>query len=139
MSEQDNNAPAFDMSAFEAADTATVDILTPKGEPLMVGDKAVSIEVYGPGSEQYMKATAKLNSGAQARAFAGLKGKVDKNPLETERKERAEKLAACTKQVNNFPVAPIDLYSNPKLGYITNQVARFIEDWSNFPSASSTT
>ena len=43
-----------------------------------------------------------------------------------------EKLTTCTKAINNFPVAPAVLYANTKLGYITRQVVKFLDDDANF-------
>ncbi len=126
----------FALSAFEAADTATLEVLNQKEEPLLVDGQPVTIELYGPGSVQYTKAQAKIDSASQTRAFAAIRGKVAKDGPEESRRLTAEKLAACTKAINNFPVTPLDLYSNPRLGYITNQVAKFVEDWSAFLSPS---
>ncbi len=129
---------AFDLSQYEAADTAVLDVLNQKEEPLLgAGGQPVTIEMYGPGSAQYAKAQAKIDSASQTRAFAAIRGKVTKDAAEENRKLQAEKLAACTKQINNFPVDPPALYGNAKLGYITNQAAKFLEDWGNFPAASS--
>ena len=127
----------FDLSAFEASDTAVLEVLNQKEEPLMVDGQPVTIELYGPGSTQYAKAQAKIDSASQARAFAAIRGKVAKDGPDEARRLQAEKLAACTAKINNFPVTPLDLYSNPKLGYITNQVAKFVEDWSAFLAPSS--
>ena len=127
----------FDLSAFEASDTAVLEVLNQKEEPMLVNGQPVTIELYGPGSTQYAKAQAKIDSASQARAFAAIRGKVAKDGPDEARRLQAEKLAACTARISNFPVTPLDLYSNPKLGYITNQVAKFVEDWSAFLSAAS--
>ena len=124
---------SFDLSQFEAAETATLEILNQKEEPMMVDGEPVTIELYGPGSTQYARAQAKIDAASQARAFAAIRGKTTKDAAEESRKLMAEKFAACTKAISkNFPVDPVALYSNPKMGYITNQVAKFIEDWANF-------
>lgn len=132
---------AFNVAQFEAAETGLLEVLSQKEEPLIGADgiNPVTIELYGPGSAQYARAQAKIDTANQARAFAAIRGKVTKDAAEENRKLTAEKFAAITKAVNNFPIAPLDLYMNPKLGYITNQVAKFADDWANFPSASSTT
>jgi hypothetical protein len=131
----------FNLSQFEAADSAVLEVQTAKKDgPLLFDGKPVTIELCGPGSEQYAAAQAKIDSASQARAFAAIRGKVSKDISGENRRLQAEKLAACTKALNNFPIpdGPLALYSNPKLGYITSQVADFIEDWGNFPAASST-
>lgn len=128
----------FDLSAFEASDTAVLEVLNQKEEPLLgAGGLPVTIELYGPGSTQYAKAQARIDSASQTRAFAAIRGKTLKDGPDEARKLQAEKLAACTARINNFPVAPLDLYSNPKLGYITHQVAKFVEDWSAFLATAS--
>lgn len=128
----------FSIEAYEAADTAILEVLSQKEEPLIgVDGKPVTIELYGPGSSQYTKAQAKIDSASQTRAFAAIRGKSLKDGPEETRKLTAEKFAACTKSINNFPVAAIDIYNNPKLGYITSQVAKFVEDWSAFLAPSS--
>jgi len=131
----------FDLSAFEAAETAVLEVLNQKEEPLLFNGQPVTIELYGPGSAQYARAQAKVDTASQTRAFATIRGKVTKDAAEETRKLNADKFAACTKTINNFPVpgGALALYSNPKLGYITNQVAKFVEDWANFPAGSLTT
>lgn len=130
----------FDLSAFEAAETAVVEIEDAKGEPLLYKGQQVTIEVYGPGSAQYQRAQSKIDAAGQTRAMQMVRGKTPKDAADENRKLAAEKLAACTKAVNNFPIpgGALALYSNPKLGYITAQVGKFIEDWSNFQPASTT-
>lgn len=131
----------FDLSAFEAAETAVLEVLNQKEEPLLFNGQPVTIELYGPGSAQYARAQAKVDTASQTRAFAAIRGKVTKDAAEETRKLNAEKFAACTKTIINFPVpgGALALYSNPKLGYITNQVGKFVEDWANFPAGSLTT
>lgn len=135
-----NAIQAFSLSAFEAPDTAVLEVLNQKDEPLLgQGGQPVTIELYGPGSTQYATAQAKIDSASQTRAFAALRGKTVKDGPAEVRRLSAEKLAACTKAIHNFPVTPIDLYNNPRLGYITAQVAKFVEDWSAFLSESAKT
>jgi TnpA family transposase len=125
-----------DLSQFEAADTAMLELMNQKEEPLLYNGQPVVFEMYGPGSTQYAKAQAEIDSASQTRAFAAIRGKVTKDAAEESRKLTAKKLAACTKSVGVFPADALTVYSNPKLGYITNQVSRFIEDWGNFPAGS---
>lgn len=125
--------PVFDITAFEAADTALLEVMGINDEPLLgLGGLPVTIELYGPGSVQYAKATAKVDNANTARAMAAMRNKPQKDAAEEARRNHMEKLVACTKSVNNFLVSPADLYDNRKLGHITNQVAKFIEDWANF-------
>jgi hypothetical protein len=131
----------FDITQFEASDTATMPILDPKGEPVLVDGKPASIELYGPGSAEYTKAQAALDSALTTRGMAALRGKPTQETPEEQRKLIVAKLASCTKALNNFPIegGAQTLYMNPRLGYITNQVTRFIEDWANFTCGSAKT
>ncbi len=121
-----------DLSQFEAKETGLVEILNQKDEPMMHNDQQVTIEVYGPGSEVYQKAQARIEKEAMNRAVQNAIKRKAGNDAEDARKQLVEKLVACTKSVNNFPGDARSIYTNPRLGFVTNQVARYIEDWSNF-------
>lgn len=125
--------PAFSLSDFEASDTAWLEIQNIKGDgPLLVNGQPVRFEIRSPGTREALNAQHKIDTAASAKAFAAVRGKTVKDTVESKYKERAEKLAAITARTENFPVSPIDVYGNPKLGYITDQVAAFHGDWSNF-------
>lgn len=128
----------FDLSMYEASEFATLNVMDQKEEQLTYNGKPVTIDLYGPGSEQYIKAQSKNEKENQARTFAALRGKPLKEGDDEGRKQQARKLVSCTKSINNFPIpgGAEELYSNPRLGYIRDQVAKFIEDWENFPSRS---
>lgn len=123
---------AFNLADFEAADTAVLEVTDRKGEPLLYNGQPVTIELYSPGSSEYLRASHKAATAQQTATFAALRGKPLKESAEGAIHKQAEKLAACTAGVRNFPVSAFDIYANPRLGYITQQVAKFIEDWSNF-------
>jgi hypothetical protein len=126
---------AFNLADFEAADTAVLEVQNKKDDgPLLVNGQPVQIVLHSPGSAEYIRAEAKANQAAQARTFAALRGKPVKETPEEARQKNAEKLAACTVELRNFPVAggAVALYDNPKLGYITAQVEKFLSDWGNF-------
>lgn len=133
--------PSFDLSAFEAADVGVLEVQTPAGGPLLHQGRPVRIHLYGPGSAEYTRAQARADAAAQARTFAAIRGKAAKNATEEQREDAINKLVACTQRVENFPIpgGADALYRNARLGYITNQVGRFLEDWGNFlpPSAQS--
>ena len=126
---------AFNLADFEAADTAVLDVQNKKDDgPLLVNGQPVQIVLHSPGSADYIRAEAKANQAAQARTFAALRGKAVKITPEEDRQKNAEKLAACTVELRNVPVegGALAVYNNPKLGYITAQVDRFLSDWGNF-------
>lgn len=131
----------FDIAAFEAADTSLLNVLDIRGDPLFVDGNVVTIELYGPGSNEYAKAQARLNDILTSRSFMAMRGKPVRETMEESRAPLVDKYVACTKALNNFPIegGARALYENPKLTYITDQVARFIEDWANFTPGSATT
>lgn len=124
----------FDLSAFEAADIGVLDVQNPAGEPLLFNGQPVQIHMHGPGSDVYVRVQAKIDAAAQARTFAALRGKPSKTGVDDAREDQITKLVACTAEVVNFPIpgGADALYRNPRLGYITNQASRFLEDWGNF-------
>jgi hypothetical protein len=130
-----SNETTFNLAEFEAEDTATLDVQNKKDDgPLLVDGQPVQIVLFGPGSAEFVRAEAKANQAAQARTFAALRGKPMKETPEEARQKNAEKLAACTQGFVNFPIegGALALYNNPKLGYITAQVEKFLSDWGNF-------
>ena len=129
----------FDVSAYELEETAVLTVQNAKGDDDLIGadgKNPVTIELYGGGSRQAVKALHKAGMQAQLRMQALFRGKVDKKAAEIADAEMAEKLAGCTKAINNFPVEPLALYSNPKLGYITKQVQKFLDEDANFAKPS---
>ena len=132
----EKKAPAFDLAQYELTDTATLTIETPKGDEMLVEGKPVKITVYGPGSKQFNKAKHVYESAASARTFAAMRNKPAKNAAELAQKDLAEFLAACTLSIDNFPIDALEIYSNPRLKYITDQVNTFLGDTENFMPAS---
>lgn len=128
------SAPAVDvLASLEANDVAWLDVQNKKDDgPLLFNGAPVRIAVRSPGTREALNAQHKLEQAASARAYAGMRGKQVKETVEDKIKANAEKLAAVTAGIEGLPLSPIDLYSNPKLGYITEQVAKFHADWANF-------
>lgn len=125
----------FDLSQFELEETATLTVQNAKGDDDLIGadgTNPVTIVLYGGGSRQMVKAQHKAGQQAQLRLQAMMRGKIDKRSGETADAEMVEKLTACTQSINNFPVSAADLYTNTKLGYITRQVTKFLDDDANF-------
>lgn len=127
-------AKDFDLSQFETLDTASLYVQNPKGDELLVGGKPVVINLYGPGSKQFVNAKYKLDNAVQTRSIAMLRGKQSKNAAEENRQLQAEFYAAVTSSIDNFPIdgGSLALYSNPKLNYITEQVEKFLNETENF-------
>ena len=128
--------PEFNLAAFETADSSTLTVLSAKGDELQVNGKTVTITLHGPGTKVQVAADRKRQKAAKSVLFAGIGGRVTKNAEEEEFQREAEYLAACTISIENFPVAPLALYQNTRLGYITKQVQKHLADEANFTTSS---
>ena len=123
----------FNVTDFEARDTAWLEVQNKKEDgPLLFNKLPVRIEVRSPGTKEAMQAQHKIDTATTAKTFAAMRGKAAKDTVDDNIAQRAGKLVAVTGQIENFPVSAHDLYSNPKLGYITEQVVKFHGDWANF-------
>jgi hypothetical protein len=126
-------AVAFNVTDFEACDTAWLEVQNKKDDgPLLFNKLPVRIEIRSPGTKEAMSAQHRIDTATTAKTFAAMRGKNSKDTVEGNIAQRAEKLTAVTTQIENFPVSASDLYSNPKLGFITEQVVKFHGDWANF-------
>lgn len=134
--EQSNNAVAsvaFNISDFEASDTAWLEVQTKKEDgPLLFNGAPVRILLRSPGTKEAMSAQHKVELANTNRMYAAMRNKQVNETMEGKIEAAANKLIAVTAQIENFPISPKDLYSNPKLGYITEQVTKFHGDWANF-------
>ena len=131
----------FDVSKYELEETAVLTVQNAKGDDDLIGADGVNpvtITLYGGGSRQMVKALHKAGQQAQIRLQGLIRGKVDKRAPEQADQEMVEKLTACTQSITNFPVEPSVLYANTKLGYITKQVVKFLDDDANFAKMSAT-
>lgn len=127
----------FDLSQYELNDTATLIVQDATGDhDLMVDGKQVKINLFGSGSEEYAKAEHRANNAQTLRLQASFRGKTVKNASELSANELAEKLAACTQSIENFPIDALSLYKNNRLGYIRKQVIKFLDDDANFTKPS---
>lgn len=141
MSEAATQQKDFDLSEYEMEDIGVLTVQNIKGTGDLIGaDKKnpVTIELFGSGSREAVKALHRAGLAAQRRLRAVFQGRDDPKAAEKAEAEMVEKLVACTKAINNFPVQAEAIYSNPKLGYITKQVVKFLDDDSNFAPGSST-
>lgn len=126
-------AAVFNIADFEARDTAWLEVENKKGDgPLLFNGQPVSIEVRSPGTKEAMQAQHEIDVSATTKTYAAMRGKPVKETVEGNIAQRAKKLTAVTGQIKNFPISPKDLYENPKLGFIAEQVVRFHGDWGNF-------
>lgn len=126
----------FDLKDYEAAETGEMEVMGLDEEPLMVNGEPVVLVMYGPGSKQHAAATAKATAKTRNSMMAAMRGKPIKEGDDEARKDQIEKLVACTAEVKNFPLSAREIFTNPLLGYITDQAAKYIEDWKNFKKPS---
>lgn len=130
----------FDLSQYELEDVSTLTLKNARGDDDLKGTdgKPVTVEVYSPGSPQGVKAIHKSSRQSQMRMFRSMRGEFDPQDAVNADREQAEKLAAFTKSISdNFPVAPLAVYQNPKLCYIPRQVEEHIGKLGNFSKGSS--
>lgn len=136
----------FDITTQAVVDTAPIHIKGPDGEPLFdANGKPLRIVVYGPGSTQFAAIEARQTARAVKR-MADNDGKVSVAPPELRDQEQAEDLAAITVAFENFGYPPAGdkqgtelfqaLYADRSLGYITQQVAKGVQNWGNFKPGS---
>jgi hypothetical protein len=135
--------PMFDISALAVKETALVNLEAVDGEALLDADgKQLSITVYGPGSKAFQKATAVRN-----RAILEYVKKGGKKMKDNEQRELdSDFLASCTVSFNGFTYKDFtgvemfrEAYSDPAIGFITEQVNKAISDWANFTPQSAKT
>lgn len=131
---------AFSIADLEIDDTAilTVRNVSRDGDLIGVdGVNPVTIELYSSGSAQAVKALRKAGVQMQKRLRDTIQNRIDAKDAERAERENVDKLTALTKRINNLPLDAEQLYSNPKLGFITKQVEAFIADDANFSKAPS--
>jgi hypothetical protein len=132
-----------DIKQFAVNPTARLHLRDASDE-LMYADpektKAIAVVLYGPGSRQYAKAQSQQNN----RMLDKLKrkGKSDQTP-EQKQEEQATFLAACTQGFENLAYDDLEgdslakaVYGDVSIGFISDQVGKFLGDWGNFSTAS---
>ena len=139
----------FDITSQAVDDTAVIHVKSAVGEPLYADaprQKPVRIVIHSPGT----KAVAAIEARQTARTLkrmADNDGKMTAATAEERAKEVAEDLAAITIGFENFAYPPAGdaqgaplfeaVYADRKLGFIVNQVTKFLADWGNFKPGSS--
>lgn len=140
---------AFNITSRALADSTVLHLVDPgTGEYMYDNDKdgkpdeskPLTIELYGRSSKQYrqwMSATLRK----QQKEKEANKGKEKLKALEDTLADNAEFLAIVTIKVNNFELGtgPIDskekfveMYANPSLDWIGDQVSAALQDNANF-------
>lgn len=129
---------AFNINSKEVSETTLLHLVDPATDEKMYADdkekEPLTIELYSKGSKQYRNALA-----AVKRKSVKRNNKVQS--LEVDIEDNAEFLATVSKVAVNFDMngKPIDsyeafkeLYGNPKLFWIRDQVDATIQDTANF-------
>ena len=130
----------FDISSEAAADTATIELDRPNGDPMLnPNGEQCSVTVYGPGSKPFQRAQAARNRAVLAFVKKGGKKMADDEQREID----AEFLATCTVSFNGFKYKDLTgheqfkaAYMDTKIGFIADQVNKGVGDWSNFTPSS---
>lgn len=99
------------------------------------------VNLYGPGSKQYARAKAAQN--ARIMEKIKRKGKIEQT-AEQSAAETAEFLSACTESWENVEYEQLiqtqalsmAIYSDESIGFIADQVAKELNEWSNFTKPS---
>lgn len=128
-------AAVFDVSQYELEDSAVLTFKNKRGDDDLIGadgSTPARARIFSPGSSQGVKALHKSARAAQMRMFRTLRGEFDPADASNADREQAEKLAAFTAELINFPVAPIEVFTNPRLVYMAKQVEDFIAKYGNF-------
>lgn len=128
----------FDVSQYELEDTAVMTVKNARGDDdLIVDGKPVTVEFYSPGSPQGVKALHKASRQAQLRLMRTMRNEMSQEDATNADREQAEKLAAFTKSISdNWPVAPLAVFSNPRLLYWNRQAEEFLGKLGNFSKGS---
>jgi len=135
----------MDIRKYSVEETGTLELLEANDDPMLGDDgKPMTITMYGPGSKTYAKAQA----AQQNRMIDKLKrkGKTDQT-AEAKGAEAAEFLASCTKEFSaNIEYDGLEgdalfraVYADTSIGFISDQIAKFIGDWSSFTKGSTPT
>lgn len=137
-SDQNEENAGTGFESFFLEETSVVEIELPNGEPMLYppgSGNRVKVRVYGPTSDEFVKASDAqqrfIAANVQVRRSGNVKNTVD--PKEA-REQDAKFLAAITSQVENFPFpgGAIAMYRNKGLQYIADQVRAHVNDQANF-------
>jgi hypothetical protein len=128
----------MDIRKHAVSPTSTLE-LRDASDQLMHG---VTVTLYGPGSKQYAKAQAAQSNRIMDKLKR--KGKSEQT-AEQAAAEKAEFLADCTESFANLEYDGLEgralavaVYSDVSIGFVADQVAAHIGDWSNFTKPSTT-
>lgn len=125
----------FDVTKYELEDTAVLTVRNARGDDVLIGADGinpVTIEMYGPGSPEGVRARHKAERAGQLRTYRALRNDSDPNDAVNAERELVERLLIVTKTLNNWGQSPKELYGNPRLRFITRQAEEFQVKEANF-------
>lgn len=137
------------IATLAVAATAFLHLKGPDGVPLFEDGAPVGIDLFGPGSPEHGQIEER-QSARVVKRMAENDNKIAHVPLATRRVEAAEDLASLTAGFRHIehdapdgtPLAGTALYhavySDPALGWIKEQVIKFVGDWGKFTPGSLT-
>lgn len=137
------------IAKFAVVSTAFLHLKAPDGTMLYEGKEKVGIDLFGPGSPEYAQIEER-QSARTVKRMAENDNKIAHVPVAERRVEAAADLAALTAGFRHIehdapdgtPLAgqPLHLavYSDPALGWIKEQVIKFVGDWGKFTPGSAT-
>lgn len=132
----------MDIRTKAVAPTSVLHLRDAADELMLDNGKPVTVNLYGPGSKPFANAQATQTN----RMLDKLKrkGKTDQT-AEQKQIEQAEFLADCTESFGNLTYGDLTgnamslaVYSDIEIGFVADQVAKHIGDWSNFYKPSAT-
>ncbi len=131
----------MDIKKFAVEPTGRLHLRDAHDELMYTDDgQAIAVNLYGPGSKQYAKAQA----AQQNRIIDKLKrkGKTEQT-AEQVAAEKAEFLSDCTAGFENLEYDSLTgdalthaVYADISIGFISDQVSKFLGEWSNFLTVS---
>lgn len=136
------------IATLAVAATAFLHLKSPDGTHLYDDGKPVGIDLFGPGSPEYGQIEER-QSARTIKRMAENDNKLAHVPIAERRVEAAQDLAALTAGFrlieHDGPDGPLSgqalylaVYSDPALGWIKEQVVKFVGDWGKFKPGSAT-
>lgn len=134
----------MDITTQAIANTAKLHLKDAAGLPLYSGgdaNKPVRVIIHSPGSDAYAQIETRQTQRALKRMDDNDGKRVAMSPDER-RDQTAEDLADLTVEFENLTYGDktgralaLAVYGDRKLGFIANQVTKFLGDWGNFKGA----
>lgn len=133
----------MDIRKFAVEKTGRLHLRDASDELMYADDaktQAIAVNLYGPASKQYAKAQAAQNNRMMDKLKR--KGKSEQT-AEQSAAEKVEFLTDCTASFEHLEYDALTgaalaraVYGDQTLGFISDQIAKHIGDWSNFTSGS---